>query len=90
MSWAVIEQLSPAGQHVAYHVVPAVRYSDDMEPVMSAAHQLSSDCPCHPTAIPHPATTMWNHHDPEHPGSNERVAAGDYPDSLLPAQLTLM
>jgi len=59
----------------------------DGESVVSAAHEMSDACPCHPelqecgdlTAIEGEKDengklkrwTMWDHHDADHPGSRE-------------------
>ena len=64
------------------HIVPIVDL--DGEKVPSAAHEFTSACFCRPRDIgkhesagpnewPGP---MWNHNDPDAPGSLERVEAG--------------
>lgn len=70
-NWGVIEQLDDCtGQFVAYHVVPMTLPDPEGEPVMSAAHDLSSACPCHPFLEKgHGGWDIWEHHDPDHPGA---------------------
>jgi hypothetical protein len=74
-NWGVVEERDDAGKFIAYHIMPMVDL--DGEPVPSGAHELSDACSCHPNLTEHDGDwDIWNHHDPEHPGSEEQVAAG--------------
>ena len=74
-NWGVIEERTEAGEFVAYHVMPMVKPDPEGEPVMSAAHDLSKDCPCRPNLeYGKDGWKIWSHNDPEHPGSREREA----------------
>jgi hypothetical protein len=71
-NWGVIEECTDAGELVAYHVVPMVTPDPQGEAVMSAAHDLSDACPCHPNLeYGRYGWKIWNHHDADHPGSLE-------------------
>lgn len=67
--WAVIEQLTQLGHHVAYHVVPAeLNLADPAYPAdpgaveMSAAHTLSDHCHCRPRwEAGKNGAVIWNH-----------------------------
>jgi len=67
-NWGVIEEREDSGRFVSFHVVPLVRIGDEDE--MSAAHQLSDACPCHPfyTENDH-GYIVWQHFDPTHKGA---------------------
>lgn len=68
--WGVVEKRDDEGEFLAYHVVPMVQLDVADEPVMSAAHILSEDCPCHPF-LNHGkgGWNIWNHHDEGHTGA---------------------
>jgi hypothetical protein len=68
--WGCIEERTDSGEFVAYHVVPMIRPDPEGEAIMSAAHDLSSNCQCHPF-LDHGngGWDIWEHHDPDHPGA---------------------
>lgn len=67
-NWGVIEQLDESNRFIAFHVVPLINL--DGQPTMSAAHELSSTCPCRPfLSVTDLGFDMLNHHDPDHPGA---------------------
>jgi len=69
--WGVIEQRDEeTDEFLAYHVVPMTRPDPDGEPVVSAVHDLSETCPCHPfLEYGSGGWRIWEHHDPDHPGA---------------------
>lgn len=68
--WGVIEQRDDDGVFVAYHVAPVIRMAPDEEAVMSAAHELSSDCHCRPILSKGDGGwDIWEHHDPDEDGA---------------------
>lgn len=76
LNWGVVAVFVDGHEH--RHILPLVQLEDGGAPVASAAHIASGDCPCKPTMTPcysDPAITVWNHYDPDHPGSKEREAA---------------
>jgi hypothetical protein len=76
-NWGVIEERDDDGVFIAYHVMPMVNI--DGEDVPSAAHIMSDACPCHPSfSQGNGGWDIWTHHDPDHPGSEERAAQGEF------------
>lgn len=71
MSWGVFEIWTEDGEDTQeIHIVPMVRMDGDE--AMSEFHTLDHECPCIPTAARNKwGILMWNHHDPDHPGSSE-------------------
>lgn len=63
MSWATIEERDDDGLLVWYHVMPMVSLDGDL--VISAAHDVSTDCHCRPILD----GNIWQHYDPDHDGS---------------------
>ena len=73
-NWGCIEDRDDEGKFIAYHIVPMVTIGG--EAVMSAAHDLSDACPCHPNLqYGKGGWVIWDHHDPSHPGSKEKEAS---------------
>ena len=69
-NWGVIEEWADDNTFTAYHVVPMTSPDPDGEPVMSAAHDLASTCPCHPfLSYNNHGWKLYQHHDPDHPGA---------------------
>ena len=65
-----VEERDVDGRFIAYHVMPMVLLGD--ESVVSAAHTLSKYCDCKPDLeFGNGGWKIYNHHDPEHPGSIE-------------------
>ena len=68
MSWGIYEETDDSGSFVAFHNVPMVKI--DEEEMVSAAHDLSDTCPCHPLFTRTPlGYILWCHHDPDHAGA---------------------
>lgn len=70
-NWGVLETEDGTERHVVPMIVI------DGESMASAAHIMSPDCDCHPKNIQdeEPAYgtftgPIWNHNDPDHPGSS--------------------
>ena len=73
-NWGVVEVRDDDGNFIAYHIMPMV--DCDGEAVPSNAHTLSDSCHCRPTfEVGHRECSIWNHHDPTHPGSIEMESA---------------
>ena len=76
-NWGVIEDRDEDGVFIAYHVMPMIQL--DGESIVSAAHDMSDACPCHPNLSQGDGGwDIWTHHDPDHPGSLERKTVGEY------------
>ena len=68
MTWAVVEELDDRGQFLCFHTVPMVTLDGDV--FISAYHDLSDRCPCHPLFTRNPqGLIQWWHYDPDHPGA---------------------
>lgn len=66
--WGVVETW-PEHDTAELHIVPMIDVGDgETEP--SAAHALNSECSRGPVqSVNELGVTMWNHHDPDHPGA---------------------
>jgi len=77
-NWGTVETWSEdKSETIALDVVPVLEFNGEV--FMSAAHEKGELCQCKPLGMKNDqGIQMWIHNDPEHPGSNERIATGDY------------